>query len=70
MLLMHISTKTILDINTNVHVYILHVFSSTQAQTKVELELYLCQSVVDYMCVSNMSMNIYYYSELGHSMFN
>ena len=65
----------------NVHVYIhiyytcfhphmrLDLWTST-AQTKVELELYPGQSVVDYLCLSNLSMNIYYYSELWPIEFN
>ena len=44
-------------------------FKTSAAQTTVEFELYLWQSVIDYMCISNLSMNIYYYSELGPSKF-
>ena len=35
----------------------------------VETKSYLEQCVVD-MCISNLSMNIYYYSELGSSKLN
>ena len=40
------------------------------AQTKFECELYLGQSVVYYICISNLPMNIYSYSELGPNKFN
>ena len=42
-------------------------FSTSTAQKKVEFELYLEQLVVDYMCISNLSMNNYYYAEQGPS---
>ena len=43
---------------------------TSAAQTKVEFELYLGQSLVDHICISNFSMNIYYYSELWPIKFN
>ena len=40
-------------------------FLSSAAQTMVDLELCLGQSVVDYMYISSFYMNIYYYFEQG-----
>ena len=50
-----------------IEIYIICVFThicvlTSAAQIKVEFELYVGQSVVDYMCISNLPMNIYYYS--------
>ena len=39
-------------------------FYASMAHTNVEFKLYLGQSVVDYMCMLNLPMNIYYFSEL------
>ena len=43
---------------------------TSAAQTKVEFVLYLGQSVVDYVCISSLSMNFYYCSELGPTKIN
>ena len=45
-------------------------FLTSAAQTKVELLLYLGQSVVDYICNSNLPMNKYYYSEIWPIKYN
>ena len=36
----------------------------------VEFELYIGQSVVDYICIQNFHMNVYYYSEVWSIKFN
>ena len=36
----------------------------------VEIDLCLGQSVVDFMRISNLSTNIYYYTELGSAKIN
>ena len=56
----------------------LYVFSCSHAFTlftsaalaKVEFELYLGQSVVNYICISNLHMHICYYSERWPIKFN
>ena len=79
MFLINQSPKTIMDRNTNIYIYIICVFTHTYAktsetQTQVELELYLelylGQSVADYMSISHLSMNIHYYCELAPSKLN
>ena len=41
-------------------------FYISAAQTNVDVKLHIgSQSLLDYMCISNLSKNIYYYSELG-----
>ena len=40
------------------------------ARSKVEFEIHLWQSVVDYLCISYLSVNIYYYFELWPTKFN
>ena len=59
------------------YMYILCVFThmyldfyNSAAQAKVEFKLYLGQYVVDYICISNFPMNIYYYSELWPMKFD
>ena len=62
------------------HMYIntLYVFSATHAFRLLDVSstdnsqnyIYLEQSVVDYICICNLSMNVYYYSKLGPTRLN
>ena len=52
------------------HPHIFLDFWTSAAQTMVKFELFLGQFVIDYVCISNLPMNIYYYSELWLIKFN
>ena len=52
------------------HPYMCLEFKTSVALTKVKFELCLGQSVVDYICISNLPMNIYYFSEPWPIKFN
>ena len=53
-----------------VHPYMHLDFWTSASQIMVDFELYLAQSVADYICIQNLPMNIHYYSELGPIKFN